>query len=313
MNDNRLAVIIPAYKCEFLGETLTSLSEQTDKRFNVYIGDDASPFNLFPIIKEFETRLSIKYNFFSENLGGKNLVAQWNRCFELINDEEYFIMFSDDDVMASDCIENFYKTIELNNNYDVYHFNINIIDKDSKIIDKCPEFPDVLSSLEFLRKLYCNEIDARMPEFVFRTEHFKQVGGFIDFDLAYRTDNAAVIACAKKNGIYTIPNSKVLWRESGINASSSKNLNPIVLYKKCKSTIEFLNWIDTFLKNDNIKWPLSLSKRRKIIMNELLPVYNAMGMKVSVELLRKLNEANNSIFIFLYYYYKLCKKILKLE
>ncbi|WP_287676938.1 glycosyltransferase [Bacteroides sp.] len=313
MNENRLAVIIPAYKCEFLGETLTSLSEQTDKRFNVYIGDDASPFNLYPIIKEFETRLSIKYNFFSENLGGKNLVAQWNRCFELINDEEYFIMFSDDDVMSSNCIENFYKTIELNDNYDVYHFNINIIDKDSKIINKCPDFPDVLSSLGFLRKLYCNEIDARMPEFVFRTEHFKQVGGFIDFDLAYRTDNATVIACAKKNGIYTIPNSKILWRESGINASSSKNLNPIVLYKKCKSTIEFLNWIDTSLKNDNIKWPLSLSKRRKIIMNELLPVYKAMGMKVSINLLRKLNEVNSSYFIFLYYYYKLCKKAIKLE
>ena len=71
MNDNRLAVIIPAYKCEFLGETLTSLSEQTDKRFNVYIGDDASPFNLYPIIKEFETRLSIKYNFFFRKLGRK--------------------------------------------------------------------------------------------------------------------------------------------------------------------------------------------------------------------------------------------------
>lgn len=46
MNYDRLAVIIHAYKCEFLAEILTSLSEQTVQRFNVYIGDDASPFNL---------------------------------------------------------------------------------------------------------------------------------------------------------------------------------------------------------------------------------------------------------------------------
>ena len=48
-------------------------------------------------------------------------------------------------------------------------------------------------------------------------------------------------------------------------------------------------------------------------MNELLPVYKAMGMKVSINLLRKLNEVNSSYFIFLYYYYKLCKKAIKLE
>ena len=40
-----LAIIIPYYKIVFFEETLKSLSEQTDKRFKVYIGDDASPEN----------------------------------------------------------------------------------------------------------------------------------------------------------------------------------------------------------------------------------------------------------------------------
>lgn len=313
MNDTRLAIIIPAYKCDFLMDTLKSLSEQTDKRFNVYIGDDASPFNLYSIVKKFETELSIKYQLFSENIGGKDLVAQWNRCIELIGNEEYFMLFSDDDIMTPNCIENFYRTIETKDNFDVYHFDINIIDKDNHIINKCPEYDEVLSSLDFLRKLYRNEIDARMPEFIFRTKYFRLLGGFLTFDLAYRTDNATVINCAQRNGICTIPISKVLWRESGINVSSSKNISPTVLYKKCRATIEFFNWLDVFIRDNNKKWTLSISRRRKVIMNELLPVYKVMGMKVSINLLRELNEVNKSFFIFLYYYYKLCKKVMKLE
>lgn len=38
-----LAIIIPYYKLAFFEENLQSLSNQTDQRFKVYIGDDASP------------------------------------------------------------------------------------------------------------------------------------------------------------------------------------------------------------------------------------------------------------------------------
>ena len=38
-----LAIVIPYYKIIFFEKTLESLAQQTDKRFRVYIGDDASP------------------------------------------------------------------------------------------------------------------------------------------------------------------------------------------------------------------------------------------------------------------------------
>lgn len=41
-----LAIVIPYYKITFFEDTLESLAHQTDKRFKVYIGDDASPKNL---------------------------------------------------------------------------------------------------------------------------------------------------------------------------------------------------------------------------------------------------------------------------
>jgi hypothetical protein len=36
-----LAIVIPYYKRTFFEETLQSLAKQTDKRFVVYVGDDA--------------------------------------------------------------------------------------------------------------------------------------------------------------------------------------------------------------------------------------------------------------------------------
>ena len=57
----RLAIIIPAYKENFLFETLQSLANQTNKDFNVYVGDDCSPYDLQSIVSRFEDRLDIHY------------------------------------------------------------------------------------------------------------------------------------------------------------------------------------------------------------------------------------------------------------
>lgn len=46
-----LAIIIPYYKLRFFEATLESLANQTDKRFKVYIGDDASPENLADLLE----------------------------------------------------------------------------------------------------------------------------------------------------------------------------------------------------------------------------------------------------------------------
>lgn len=65
-----LAIIIPAYKPDYLAETLESLTKQTNKDFKVYIGDDASPFYLENIIELFIDKLNIVYKKFDNNVGG---------------------------------------------------------------------------------------------------------------------------------------------------------------------------------------------------------------------------------------------------
>ena len=149
MKQVKLAIIIPTYKEEFLAETLESLTNQTNMDFNVYVGDDCSPFDLGKIVDSFQDKLSVSYTRFSNNLGKTNLIAHWNRCLDLLQEEEYFCLFSDDDVMESRCVEAFYQSLETSLLFDVYHFNIHIIDEYGNLIRKCPDYPERLSSIDF--------------------------------------------------------------------------------------------------------------------------------------------------------------------
>ena len=48
-----LDIIIPYFKGAFFEKTLESLGNQTDKRFKVFIGDDASPENPDVLLQKF--------------------------------------------------------------------------------------------------------------------------------------------------------------------------------------------------------------------------------------------------------------------
>ena len=50
LENETLAIVIPAYKRDFLAETLQSLVNQTNQHFHLYIGDDHSPYNLKEVV-----------------------------------------------------------------------------------------------------------------------------------------------------------------------------------------------------------------------------------------------------------------------
>ena len=83
-----MAIVIPAYKGRFLKETLDSIAVQAHKdEFVLYIGDDASPERLDKIVESYQNKVNLVYHRFSENMGGKDLVAHWERCIQLAADK----------------------------------------------------------------------------------------------------------------------------------------------------------------------------------------------------------------------------------
>lgn len=101
-----MAIVIPAYKGRFLKETLDSIAVQAHKdEFVLYIGDDASPERLDKIVESYQNKVNLVYHRFSENMGGKDLVAHWERCIQL-SAEPFIWLFSDDDLMPADGVWN---------------------------------------------------------------------------------------------------------------------------------------------------------------------------------------------------------------
>ena len=78
-----LAIVIPYYKLIFFEETLKSLSEQTNKRFRVFIGNDASPEDPSLLLEEYKDKIDFVYQIFEENLGGISLVKHWERLLSI--------------------------------------------------------------------------------------------------------------------------------------------------------------------------------------------------------------------------------------
>lgn len=257
-----LAFVIPTYRALYLKDTLNSLAEQTCQDFRVYIGNDASPDDIDAIVEEFRNKLDIEYYGFEENLGGKDLVSHWQRCIDLCKDEEWICLFSDDDILEPRCVEAFMACIQ-KEEVDVLHFNLSIINKEGQIIRQCPDYPDIISPTEFFKQLATFAIDARMPEFVFRRKALQE-DGLVNFDLAWRSDNATVMNVAGSKGIATIKgdNARVRWRSSDINLSSYNTHTE----RKTQATVSFFNWLDNYLIETKQKNPFSfLMYLKKIV------------------------------------------------
>lgn len=264
-----LAIIIPAYKNTYLQSALFSLSEQTCQDFTVYIGDDCSPYDLKTIVDDFSGRIDIVYHRFETNIGGRDLVAQWERCIALSHEEPYIWLFSDDDIMQPRCVENFMNlSQEIRDNY-ISHFDIGIIDEFANgKIDEVKNYPLCLTAKEYLDKKLRGEIVSFVVEFIFPRKVYVEASGFQNFDLAWGADFMTWVkfaSCCK--GIYNIEadDSRVLWRKSNENISPDKSY-PILL-RKLNALIDNAAYIKSFLKSNG---DIPSFKYAKFVWGEIL-------------------------------------------
>ena len=225
-----LAIVIPYYKITFFEETLESLSNQTYKDFKVYIGDDNSPENPSELLKNYENKFDFVYQKFENNLGGKSLVKQWERCIELTNAESWLMILGDDDVLSENFVETFYKKKEsFQNSYNVVRFSVVKVNNNS-----VPISDRILNlEIESSKKILFDNKRSSLSEYVFTKDKINEIG-FKNFPLAWWSDVLAVLEFSNFDKIYSINESYVNVRISDISISGSLH------FEKAKEQASYL-------------------------------------------------------------------------
>lgn len=241
-NAARIAVVIPFFKTRYLEALLASLSHQTDRRFNVYIGNDNSPEDPLPILEKFRDSLPIRYRHYPDNLGHICPTRQWNRCLALVGDEDWVWMLPDDDLVSDNCIEEFYKALpEVQEGaINVLTIPATIVNADGRSISQLIINPRIQTNYQFyLRQLKGEATGSSLGENIFRRSALLDAGGFISFPRAWGSDHATILRTSANSHIYCLQNSRFGFRQSGINISSIRTDGD----EKMAARLKFLDWL----------------------------------------------------------------------
>lgn len=237
---NELAIIVPAYKSDYLKEALTSIINQSDQRFNLYIFDDSSPELIIENLENMALPQSTKIHRFEENLGRKSIVAHWHRCIAMTMEEKWIWLFSDDDLMDMNCVSAFYKALENGRDSVAYRFNTHKISDDGSFIRK-NIFTDDFTASSFLNQKLTYSQESYVVETIFSRKGFEAVGGIPDLPLAWASDDLFNVKLALYGNVSIIQDALVYWRYSGKNISADKNKRSSI--QKLKASRMFVKWI----------------------------------------------------------------------
>lgn len=299
---NYLAIVIPYYKRNFFNATLESLYKQTDKRFKLYIGNDCSLENPLYLIDSYRSDLNISYMKFDNNLGAKSLVLQWERCINLVKDEDWILILGDDDVLEENVVEEFHKQYKaFANSCNVIRFaTVKIDEKDCSISSKY-EHPQLEKSTDFIFR----KSRSSLSEYIFKKEVLLDIG-FVDLPLAWFSDILAILEVSEFNTIYTINEAVVRIRVSEYSISGSQKNKQLktkanfdfyaYLLKKhseCFTEIQLVHlensWQKIFFNNKNdIGFFLEISSyylKKMRFKNYILFLFNSLRSKVNFSFL----------------------------
>ncbi|MCL9805111.1 glycosyltransferase family 2 protein [Flavobacterium amniphilum] len=237
-----LAIVIPYYNSRFFEKTIHSLASQTDKRFHVYIGDDASPDDPNEVVVKYQNEISIHYTRFASNLGSKSLVKQWERSIGLTQNEEWIMVLGDDDILQGNCVAKFYENLDeiKGSGSKVVRYASQYIDENDALLKGYEPYfhPKTEKSTDSYFKNFLGESRSSLSEHIFSKKAYESIL-FYDFPLAWHSDDRAWLEFTEYQTIFTINEAMVSVRVSK-NSITGKKDNVIL---KNEATLRFFEFL----------------------------------------------------------------------
>lgn len=229
----KVSFILPAYKRLFLDEAIRSILAQTCRDFELVVVDDKSPERLFDSFAHFGVPnilpdygqewlvdgIRVRYYQNSQNLGGKDLIAAWNRAMEYAAGE-FSVLASDDDVYHRDYLQEMVALVEKYPQVDVFHCREVVINADGSWRRVGEPRAEYETGIEMLYNRGVKRLQQTMPEFLFRTSALKAIGGFVWTQKAWFSDDATWMRLSRDSGAVCSAKPLFFWRASGVNITT---------------------------------------------------------------------------------------------
>lgn len=287
-----LAIVIPYYKLSFFEDTLQSLANQTNKRFKVYIGDDASAESPTNLLNKYQGKFDFFYHRFEFNLGGASLTQQWERCVDLIDKEEWIMILGDDDYLGDNVVEQFYVHFPVfNSKSNVVRFSSQTIVEAKKIKASICKNPVWENATDAFYRKFKRITRSSLSEYVFLKTAFQKYG-FYNYPLAWNSDDRAWLDFSENKPIYSINEGLVCVRLSNLNITG-KNDNLVL---KNRSSVLFYQFIieqklKYFSRNKRInlirKYHLELKTIKKLESKDWFFLITNYMLNINIETIKK--------------------------
>jgi len=236
--------LLPAYKGRFLNEMLRSIQGQTYTDFKVIISDDCSPENLKIICEPYLSDPRFIYRRNAVNIGSKSLVAHWNLLVEMC-DTEFMIMTSDDDMYEPQFLEEINMLTEKYPQVNLFRARPNDVNNLGEIIKAEGPSEELLTHEAFTLRLYDADVVGGEAAYCYRTKELIKKGMFVNFPLAWFSDDATNIMMSVE-GCAVTKEALFNFRRTDIQITNQWG-NPIICPQKVKATLLFYKWMNKFL------------------------------------------------------------------
>ena len=216
----KYSFVLPAYKAHFFKEAIDSIIAQTYKDFELIIVNDASPEDLGSIVKYYNDS-RIRYFVNEENIGGKDLIAQWNHCLQYAKGD-YIILASDDDIYHPEYLEKMDKLICKYPDVNIFRPRVQHINSYGSVIRVEGVMNEKVVNSEYLYFWIKNYIFRGIPFWICKRSTLITLGGYKRYPLGWYSDDDMVLGMAQP---YLVFSNEVLFsfRLSNLNISSSRN------------------------------------------------------------------------------------------
>lgn len=217
----KLAIVIPYYKIDFFEDTIKSVAAQNDKNFKLYIGNDASPDDPLPVIRKYLKEGDYQYIKYTGNVGGKNLALQWERILAHVK-EEWFQILGDDDMIAENFVEEFYKILPAveAKKITAVKFVHEWVDESNHHLQTFNYDAETLNAVDFVIRKYNGDAISSLSENIFKTQVYHRYG-FEKIPLAWGSDDIALLTFSGYKEIFYSQKSKVQVRISASSISGN--------------------------------------------------------------------------------------------